>query len=263
VAAQKPVAVAAAAPPAVAATPAPAQQPAVTKATAEKPAPAASGATPEEGETEDAGSTWFYWVLGALVGLVVLAVAIYAVSKMIHREPRVCPVCGRELEDYQTICPSCTTAVRKKDDNPPADSTQEIAAAMESEEEEEVGVPAELLEKKPIGEEVLTKTFVLMEAPVLVVRRGKNLGQAFALNKAYPVSIGRSRVNEIRLDDMTVSAQHCRIIPENGKHVLYDLGSTNGTYLNDKKVKMAVLGEGDIVKIGETQFLYKVEQQRN
>jgi pSer/pThr/pTyr-binding forkhead associated (FHA) protein len=103
---------------------------------------------------------------------------------------------------------------------------------------------------------------VLMETPMLVVRKGKNLGQTFSLNRAFPVSIGRSRVNEIRLDDITISGQHCRIIPENGKHVLYDLNSTNGTFLNDKKVNRSVLKEGDTIRVGETQFLYKIEQHR-
>jgi pSer/pThr/pTyr-binding forkhead associated (FHA) protein len=80
------------------------------------------------------------------------------------------------------------------------------------------------------------------------------------LNRLYPVSIGRSRVNEIRLEDASVSGQHCRIIPESGKHILYDLSSTNGTFLNDKKVSKESLKEGDIIRIGETQLLYRVEQ---
>ena len=98
---------------------------------------------------------------------------------------------------------------------------------------------------------------------MLEVRKGKTAGQNFSLNRAFPVSIGRSRVNEIPLDDVTVSGQHCRIIPENGKHVLYDLGSTNGTFVNDKKIQRAILRVGDMIKVGETHFLYKIEQHRS
>jgi pSer/pThr/pTyr-binding forkhead associated (FHA) protein len=129
--------------------------------------------------------------------------------------------------------------------------------------DEPTPVPLELLEKKPVSEEMLSKTFVLMETPMLIVRKGKNLGQSFSLNRAFPVSIGRSRVNEIRLDDITISAQHCRIIPENGKHILCDLNSTNGTFLNEKKVSRQMLKEGDTIRVGETQFLYKIEQSRS
>ena len=102
-----------------------------------------------------------------------------------------------------------------------------------------------------------------MDKPLLIIRKGKNLGQAFTLDRSVPVSIGRSRVCEIRLEDTTVSGQHCRIISEDGKHCLYDLRSTNGTYVNDKKVRKVELKEGDIIKVGETYFLYKVEQQRS
>jgi pSer/pThr/pTyr-binding forkhead associated (FHA) protein len=142
------------------------------------------------------------------------------------------------------------------------DSTQEFGSSTEVKTDEEL-IPVELLEKKPVTEESLTKTFVLMETPMLIVRKGRNLGETHALNRAFPVSIGRSRVCEIRLDDITISGQHCRIIPENGKHVLYDLGSTNGTFLNEKRISKVILKEGDIIKVGETQFLYKVEQHRN
>ncbi len=258
VASQKPVAAAVSAPvAAAAATPAEATAPA---AKPEPPAPAKESEPAAEAPKEDQ-SGFIYWVLGILGAILVLGAITYFARRSIRKEPRVCPSCGRELQDYQTICPNCTAAVPQKDDHPPEDTTQEIKAITESDVEEEA-VAVELLEKKPMGEEVLTKTFVLVETPMLIIRKGKNTGQAYALNKAYPVSIGRSRVNEIRLDDTSISGQHCRIIPENGRHVLYDLGSTNGTFLNEKKVSKAVLNEGDVIKIGETQFLYKVEQQR-
>lgn len=156
----------------------------------------------------------------------------------------------------QVECPYCTGTV---DERVSGDGTQELLKPSASQQFEEL-IPLELLEKKPEFDISLTKTYVLMETPVLVVRKGKNIGQSYSLNRLYPVSIGRSRVNEIRLEDAAVSGQHCRIIPENGKHVLYDLSSTNGTFLNDKKVSKEGLKEGDVIRIGETQFLYRVEQ---
>jgi len=210
-------------------------------------------------------STFPYkWILLLLLGAVVVIVVVFIVARSYRTEPRVCPTCGRHLDPYQTICPVCSvdeTRQTKQVPIPvtaPADGTQEILL------EERIGsIPMELLEKKPVTEEMLSKTFVLMETPMLVVRKGKNLGQTFSLNRAFPVSIGRSRVNEIRLDDITISGQHSRIIPENGRHVLYDLNSTNGTFLNEKKVTRAILKEGDTIRVGETHFLYKIEQHRN
>src|SRR6185436_2911282 len=98
--------------------------------------------------------------------------------------------------------------------------------------------------------------FVLMETPMLVIRKGRSVGQSFSLNRVYAVSIGRSRVNESKLDDVTVSGQHCRIIPENAHHVLYELGSTTGTFVDDRRVSKTILKEGDIIKVGETPFLF-------
>ena len=199
----------------------------------------------------------YFWVASFLVAGALLAVILYVISRSFREERRICPTCGKRLEAYQTICPDCTGADTKQTQTP-----TKVGEGTNPLPEEEL-IPVELLEKKPVSEEDLSKTYVLLLTPMLVVRKGKNLGQTFSLHRAFPVSMGRSRVNEIHLDDVTVSGQHCRIIPENGKHVLYDLGSTNGTYVNDKRVNKAVLKEGDTVKVGETQFLYKIEQHRN
>jgi hypothetical protein len=253
-------------PPAAAAPPistapavqAPATPPQTETPSSGKPAPAIPAEKPRSSMNN------VLWILGILGGAIVLVVFVLLIARSSRREPRICPTCGRELEDYQTICPECSkaeTTLAKKPEQIPGDGTQEFGDKAQVQEDEEL-IPLELLEKRPMGEEDLTKTFVLMETPMLVVRKGKNLGQSYALNRAFPVSIGRSRVNEIRLDDISVSGQHCRIIPENGRHVLYDLGSTNGTLVNDKKANKVALKEGDIVKVGETQFLYKVEQHR-
>ncbi len=239
------------------------------KATAiPQPQPGLSVASPPDisAPTESSPVSRFpyKWILIVLLGGALMLAVIFVLAKSYRTEPRVCPTCGRHLEFYQTICPVCSvpeTRQTKQIAFPPipSDGTQESGA----DHDDAPAIPMELLEKKPVTEEMLSKTFVLMETPMLVVRKGKNLGQTFSLNRAFPVSIGRSRVNEIRLEDITISGQHCRIIPENGKHVLYDLNSTNGTFLNDKKVNRSVLKEGDTIRVGETQFLYKIEQHRN
>lgn len=247
----------------------PAAQPTVPAATTPveppKPEPSSAGKPEPSSPKEERWSrTTYFRIAGAVGASTLLVLIILLVARVVRKEQRGCPTCGRILETYQTICPECSkaeTTLTKKPDRP-GDSTQEFGPGASAEDEEDL-IPVELLEKRPVAEESLTNTFVLMETPMLVVRKGKSLGQSFALNRAFPVSIGRSRVNEIHLDDVTVSGQHCRIVPEVGRHVLYDLGSTNGTLVNDKKISKAVLKEGDIIKVGETQFLYKIEQHRS
>jgi pSer/pThr/pTyr-binding forkhead associated (FHA) protein len=57
------------------------------------------------------------------------------------------------------------------------------------------------------------------------------------------------------LHDQYMSASHAEIKAEGGVWVLYDLGSTNGTFVNGSRVKGArALRAGDVVRIGETEL---------
>ena len=64
---------------------------------------------------------------------------------------------------------------------------------------------------------------------------------------------------DIHLDDLTVSAQHARLRFENGEFVLYDLGSTNGTFVNGDPIQSRILRERKYIKIGETELLFTPE----
>jgi pSer/pThr/pTyr-binding forkhead associated (FHA) protein len=56
-----------------------------------------------------------------------------------------------------------------------------------------------------------------------------------------------------------VSSQHCRIRPDGDRFVLQDLESTNGTRVNDRRVKKHVLAEGDVIQIGETKLEFRMD----
>jgi pSer/pThr/pTyr-binding forkhead associated (FHA) protein len=67
------------------------------------------------------------------------------------------------------------------------------------------------------------------------------------------VDIGRADGCAIRLEDTYVSQVHARLAGKNGAWYLEDLGSTNGTYLNDRKVAAPVeVRAGDVVRVGKT-----------
>jgi hypothetical protein len=113
-----------------------------------------------------------------------------------------------------------------------------------------------------ITEEYLEKTITLREKPVLSVTRGPGTGESYDLRKDGATSIGRAKANDIVVDDVSVSSQHCRIRPENGHFVVHDLKSTNGTFVNERKVMNHTLAEGDVIRLGETSLQYRHETSR-
>jgi pSer/pThr/pTyr-binding forkhead associated (FHA) protein len=90
----------------------------------------------------------------------------------------------------------------------------------------------------------------------LVIRSGKQVGRDYRLGAQ--TTIGRDGlVCDFVLDDDSVSAQHARIKEERGQFILYDLASTNGTLLNDKRIERSALVDGDIIGIGATKLAFK------
>jgi len=72
------------------------------------------------------------------------------------------------------------------------------------------------------------------------------------------VTIGRAPGNNFVVEHATVSRQHA-VIKIEGEHLrLYDLGSTNGAFVNGKRVREPVaLEDGDVVRLGEVEFIFK------
>ncbi|MEV7678617.1 DUF1707 and FHA domain-containing protein [Streptomyces sp. NPDC088341] len=71
----------------------------------------------------------------------------------------------------------------------------------------------------------------------------------------YPLRIGRDPVNGLRLSHDTVSRMHAELSMQGGVWVLRDLGSTNGTTVNGRRVTVtAVVHDGDLVSFGQMSF---------
>jgi hypothetical protein len=86
---------------------------------------------------------------------------------------------------------------------------------------------------------------------LVVVRSEHQAGLDFTVDDA--LVLGRSPDADIVVDDPYASEFHVRLTARDGRLVLSDLGSTNGTYVNGRRVTTPVdLGRGDAVQIGKT-----------
>ncbi len=92
--------------------------------------------------------------------------------------------------------------------------------------------------------------------PRLLVERAAGHESGVAYDLSEPVTLGRGNV-EIHLEDPFASSHHARITPEGNVVVIEDLGSTNGTYLNDSPLSgPQPLHNGDRIRIGDSEFSY-------
>lgn len=93
--------------------------------------------------------------------------------------------------------------------------------------------------------------------PRLVVARAPGHDSGVAYDLVEGATLGRGEV-EIQLDDPFASSQHARITRQGRTLVLEDLGSTNGTYLNDEPVTgPQPLHDEDRIRIGDSEFVYR------
>src|SRR5688572_15772727 len=70
-----------------------------------------------------------------------------------------------------------------------------------------------------------------------------------------PISIGRHTENKLVLNDNLASRFHCVIEKAPDGFLLRDLGASNGTFVNGRKIKSALLQPGDVVRVGSTELV--------
>jgi hypothetical protein len=89
----------------------------------------------------------------------------------------------------------------------------------------------------------------------VVAAMGHEPGTTFEVGDG--VTFGRSDSADIRVEDPFASSAHARIFDRGGFMYLEDMGSTNGTYLNGRKVKAAErLSMSDTIRIGDSEYRY-------
>ena len=85
-------------------------------------------------------------------------------------------------------------------------------------------------------------------------------GQRRVLDQQRSV-LGRSRDADVRIEDPNVSRRHAEIVQEGSTYWLVDLGSTNGTEVDGRRVQRVRLDDGSHFTIGETTVTFSTERE--
>ena len=146
---------------------------------------------------------------------------------------RVCEQCGNELDKSWDGCPYCAQAAAAQQQQPAA-ASQKTQAFM--------------IDHSGSGGMMQLLGWIV---PV----QGPQRGELYSL---APVSmVGTDPTCTVVLHDQYMSAHHAEIKAEGGVWILRDLGSTNGTYVNDKRVDKHELVDNDFVKFGQSLVKFK------
>ena len=196
--------------------------------------------------------------LWATIGffLHILGLIIYLVAR--PRKPKlVCQQCGREMLSSWDSCPFCgpqqaatggVTIEPLTSSTPTTKSAPKSDTAPQTPLEDTVAIGRVAPESQGHTVKLQTSEPVLAW---LIVKEGKRVGKEFRLLPDV-TSIGSDVSNDIVVDDEAVSRQHAKVRIEEDRFMLYDLVSTNGTFVNDQKSGEHALQDGDEVLLGST-----------
>src|SRR5262249_35910826 len=98
--------------------------------------------------------------------------------------------------------------------------------------------------------------------PRLIIVKGVDEGKQVELTGGV-CGVGRDATNQLKLHDTEVSRRHVEFRPIDGGYRVVDLGSANGTFLNNQPAKDAVLRSGDHVQVGQTVLVYSAGRPAN
>lgn len=189
-----------------------------------------------------------------------------------------CPECGAKLKPALRKCWKCHAALSSAASRRRSDSRH----TLEEPEEDLLRVteafrvprgisadssaepPHTIVEiKPPVKKSVFRAAQADFACVVLEVFRGPHAGQKFEFERHDTFLAGRSSKAHLRLKkDLHFSRHHFRIEISPPRCFLIDLGSRNGTFVNDRKVLEAFLADGDVITGGETAIRVRLSQHR-
>jgi DNA-binding NtrC family response regulator len=93
------------------------------------------------------------------------------------------------------------------------------------------------------------------------VTKGRDAGKEMVLQKAL-ISIGTLPENDLVLTDATVSRKHAVVEERSDGYLLRDLGSTNGSFLDNVKIREGYITPGSVIRLGQTEISFSPLEER-
>jgi general secretion pathway protein A len=95
---------------------------------------------------------------------------------------------------------------------------------------------------------------------ILLASEGKTVGEREL--KPGRLVIGRTSDNDLQIDSKFISRHHCQIVTQQDSCLIEDLNSTNGIFVQSKRVRRHNLNDGDVVQVGQHEIMYIDERTR-
>ncbi len=93
-----------------------------------------------------------------------------------------------------------------------------------------------------------------MASKLIVTKNNQEITQVHL--ERTVLTLGRKHINDLHLDDPGVSGSHAKVLTVGNDSFLEDLNSTNGTFINNKRIQKAPLRDQDLIRIGEFELRY-------
>ena len=162
-----------------------------------------------------------------------------------------CTRCGQENPEAAQFCARCGAPLTRPGE--PLERAVEMTSTISL-----TGIEGLEVDEHPDDPQIVTDVAVEglpADSALLVVKRGPNAGSRFLLDKDLTTA-GRHPESDIFLDDVTVSRRHAEFHRQDGRFVVRDVGSLNGSYLNRERIEEASLTSGDEVQIGKFRLVF-------
>jgi len=181
----------------------------------------------------------------ALVSLILYLAGVAVVGGL------TCPQCGRPLDPSWDECPYCAQEQKTELNVTPPPLPEPDLAVTDT----------------PVSRPPERTMVISTRSPHLayvIIKSGVHVGKVFNLLEV--TRIGRDpnpTLNDFVIDDPAVSSQHAKIRKEGEQFVIYDLASTNHTYVNGEEILRQPLKTNDTIRMGNTEMVFLEVKDEN